>query len=76
LKNILKTEVNPNLDIMSESNSLVMNTIDDIITKIAEKDKSFSSIDNETLDKLADILIIHSVIEDSIDKIIKKNEKL
>ena len=76
LKKELKTTVTPDLEIMSKSNLSIMNTLEDIVMRIVDKDRSLSNVNVETLDELADILIIHSVIEENIDNIIKKNEDI
>lgn len=65
LKGQIKKEVMPELEIMEQTNSKIMSDLEEILTN-AMNNKSLDNANEETLQKLSEVLLFHAIIEDHI----------
>ena len=75
LKGIIKKEVLPELEIMEQTNSKIMNDLDEMLTGSINS-KDLENANENTLQKISELLLYHAIIEDHIVEIRETTDSL
>jgi queuine/archaeosine tRNA-ribosyltransferase len=75
LKGRIKKEILPELDIMEQTNSKIMLELEEILTSTMES-KTIENANEETLQRISEVLLYHAIIEDHIIEIRETTDKL
>ena len=75
LKGIIKKDILPELEIMEQTNSKIMNDLDEMLTG-SMNSRDLENANEHTLQKISELLLYHAIIEDHIIEIRETTNKI